>query len=68
MSSGAWLIVVARKIIPANNATGLFQYFIKVIPTVYTDSNGRQLVTSQYTYSDRFRPFVMPKMDGTDKV
>jgi hypothetical protein len=56
-----------RKIISEENGTGLFQYFIKIIPTVYTDIFGSRLITNQYTYSDRFRPFVMPKFDGTDK-
>ncbi len=51
-----------------DNSTGLFQYFIRVIPTVYTDDYGRRIVTSQYTVTDRFRPLVMPKFDGTDKV
>lgn len=57
-----------RKIIGAGNNTGLFQYFIKIIPTVYTDNFYNRMITNQYTYSDRFRPFIMPKFDGTDKV
>lgn len=57
-----------QKIIGEGNSTGLFQYFIKVIPTIYTDNFNNRVITNQYTYSDRFRPFVMPKFDGTDKV
>lgn len=56
------------KIIGENNSTGLFQYFIKLIPTVYKDDSGNVIRTNQYTVSDRFRPFVMPKFDGSEKV
>lgn len=56
------------KIIATDGSTGLFQYFIKVIPTIYTDDRKRKLYTSQYTFSDRFRPLKMPKVDGTSQV
>jgi endoplasmic reticulum-Golgi intermediate compartment protein 3 len=51
-----------------DNSTGLFQYFIRVIPTEYSDDYGNKVVTNQYTVTDRFRPLIMPKFDGTDKV
>jgi hypothetical protein len=51
-----------RKITPDN--TGLFQYFIKVIPTIYTNERGRQIFTNQYTVTDRFRPLELPKIDA----
>ena len=40
--------------------TGLFQYFIKIIPTIYTDENQYRLYTNQYTFTERFRPLSMP--------
>jgi hypothetical protein len=58
----------AFKIIPTDGTTGLVQYFIKIIPTVYKDDSGNVMQTNQYSASDRFRPFAMPKLDGTDKV
>ena len=47
------------RIIPPNGFTGLFQYFIKVIPTVVMD---RKVVlsTNQYTFTERFRPILLP--------
>lgn len=60
-----------QRIISKDNATGLFQYFIRVIPTVYSDTSFMgstvNVETNQYTISDRFRPLAMPKMDGSDK-
>lgn len=43
--------------------TGLFQYFIKVIPTVYSDEfkwRGKTY-TNQYTMTERFRPLMLPE-------
>jgi len=53
------------RIIDLQIGTGLFQYFIKVIPTVYTSENGDQLVTNQYTFTERFRPLLVHNPDGT---
>jgi hypothetical protein len=44
--------------------TGLFQYFIRVIPTIYTDEYGVKHHTNQYTTAERFRPFALPSVDG----
>ena len=51
--------------------TGLFQYFIKVIPTIYSDEfkwRGKTY-TNQYTMTERFRPLMLPEFprlpDGT---
>lgn len=55
------------KILGAEESTGLMQYFIKVIPTVFTDGHRRiKIATNQYTVSSRFRPLILPKLDGTD--
>ncbi len=45
----------------ADPATGLSQYFIKIIPTIYTDTSGDKLYTNRYTATERFRPFVLPE-------
>ena len=52
-----------HRIIGEANNTGLFQYFIRVIPTIYTDELGRKISTNQYTITDRFRPLIVPKPD-----
>jgi hypothetical protein len=44
--------------------TGLFQYFIRVIPTIYTDEYGTKHYTNQYTTAERFRPFALPAAPG----
>jgi Endoplasmic reticulum vesicle transporter len=41
-------------------STGLYQYFIKVVPTVFRDGNKRKLLTNQYTFTERFRPLMLP--------
>jgi hypothetical protein len=52
-----------HRIISENGNTGLFQYFIRVIPTIYTDEYGRKIHTNQFTITDRFRPIIVPGLD-----
>mmetsp|Transcript_16272 Transcript_16272/g.27496 ORF Transcript_16272/g.27496 Transcript_16272/m.27496 type:complete len:415 (-) Transcript_16272:109-1353(-) len=51
----------ASKIIGADENTGLYQYFVRVIPTIYTNEYGYKHYTNQYTITDRFRPLTIPK-------
>jgi Endoplasmic reticulum vesicle transporter len=41
-------------------STGLYQYFIKVVPTLFTDESKNKLLTNQYTFTERFRPLLLP--------
>jgi Endoplasmic reticulum vesicle transporter len=41
-------------------STGLYQYFIKVVPTLFTDESKNKLLTNQYTFTERFRPLMLP--------
>jgi hypothetical protein len=41
--------------------TGLYQYFIKVIPTIYIGLDSRKIFTNQFTYTEKFRPIGPPK-------
>ncbi|KAL0488296.1 endoplasmic reticulum-golgi intermediate compartment protein [Acrasis kona] len=43
-----------NKMIP--EGSGLFQYFIKVVPTIYEYNDGQQIVTNQYSVTQHFRP------------
>lgn len=52
-----------KKIIAEDENTGLFQYFIRVIPTVYSDESGTKIYTNQYTFTEKFRPLTLPKVD-----
>ena len=36
--------------------TGVFQYFVKIVPTNYTDRRGYVTSSNQYTYTEKFVP------------
>ncbi|KAJ4952240.1 hypothetical protein NE237_029072 [Protea cynaroides] len=35
--------------------SGMYQYFLKVVPTVYTDINGRTIQSNQFSVTEHFR-------------
>ena len=37
------------------NGSGVFQYFVKVVPTTYTSSGGRTVETNQYSVTQHIR-------------
>jgi hypothetical protein len=42
-----------------HGTTGLFQYFIKIVPTTYVGSGrSRTIETNRYFYTERFRPLM----------
>ncbi|KAL9645959.1 hypothetical protein ABK040_001066 [Willaertia magna] len=50
-----------KKIIQADNSdgtiSGLFQYFVKVVPTIYESySSNNEIITNQYSVTQHFRP------------
>ena len=63
---------VTKVVTEETGTTGLFQYFIKVVPTVYkgdildemalkdvnSDKNDKVLETNRYFYTERFRPLL----------
>ncbi len=57
--------VAVERIIGEGNNTGLFQYFIRVVPTIYTNEYGGKIYTNQYTVTDRFRPLAVPTFDAS---
>jgi len=36
--------------------SGLFQYFVKVVPTIYERENKEKIMTNQYSVTQHFRP------------
>ena len=52
------------RIVKKGTNTGLFQYFIRIIPTIYSDEMNSKTITNQYTFTDRFRPLIIPTMNG----
>jgi hypothetical protein len=47
--------------------TGLFQYFIKIVPTTYIGGK-RSVDTNRYFYTERFRPLMKEYFDDDDAV
>jgi hypothetical protein len=37
---------------------------VRIIPTIYRDEMDRETITNQYTFTDRFRPLIIPTMNG----
>jgi endoplasmic reticulum-Golgi intermediate compartment protein 3 len=49
-----------RYVDEGTGGTGLFQYFIRIVPTEHVDKHGQTgFVTNQFTYTEKFRPVVM---------
>jgi len=46
--------------------TGLNQYFIQIVPTIYKDGS-KTLTTNQFSYTKRFRPLHQKESEGEDK-
>ena len=57
-------LIAVRIVNESTGGTGLFQYFIRVMPTLYTDADGVVHRTNQYTTGERFRPFMLPQKPG----
>ena len=58
-----------RKIVTKDyGTTGLFQYFIKIVPTTYVGygRRGRDVETNRYFYTERFRPLMKEYLEGDD--
>merc|ERR1712224_216521 len=47
------------RIVDKDVGTGLYQYFIKVIPTEFTNTFGYGVKTNTYTMTERFRPMSL---------
>lgn len=43
---------------------GMYQYFLKVVPTTYTDLRNQSLATNQYSVNEHFKP--IPEMTNTN--
>lgn len=50
---------VTKIVTKEKGTTGLFQYFIKVVPTTFTDKKTQeQVATNRYFFTERFRPLM----------
>jgi len=38
--------------------TGMYQYFVKVVPTIYTDIRGRKIHSNQFSVTEHFREAI----------
>lgn len=50
---------VAHPLSLPSQSTGLYQYFVKVVPTIYTDASGATTLTSTYSHTERFRALLV---------
>lgn len=59
---------VSKIVTKEYGTTGLFQYFIKVVPTIYKGVGPRKsdLETNRYFYTERFRPLMKEYFDDDD--
>lgn len=53
---------VSKFVSDETGGTGVFQYFVKVVPTNFTDANGNVLETNRYSVTERYRP-LMTELD-----
>eukprot|EP01041_Mallomonas_annulata_P001696 gene1696-3287_t len=58
------------RIVDEKVGTGLFQYFIHVIPTTFIGGDGdtHKILTNQYTFTERFRPLALPTVAGSAPI
>lgn len=54
-----FIFYLAVRYVKPNPGTGLFQYFIKVVPTQYSRRDNVISITNQYTVTEKFRPVVL---------
>lgn len=55
----------ASRTVNKDIGTGLFQYFLRIIPVSFTDEWGKREYTSTYTMTERFRPLSLPQIGVT---
>lgn len=46
------------RIASEDQGTGLYQYFIKLVPTIYEGRGGDMTFTNQFSFTERFRPLA----------
>jgi Endoplasmic reticulum vesicle transporter len=56
------------RIVDDKIGTGLFQYFIKVIPTTFKDSFNFVTRTNQFTVTEKFRPLKTMDEHGQESM
>lgn len=60
LPSSNFLDNTVRYVNESTGGTGLFQYFIRIVPTEYLDKAGNiGFVTNHFTYTEKFRPVVL---------
>ncbi|KAF8683949.1 hypothetical protein HU200_044898 [Digitaria exilis] len=42
----------------SNALAGMYQYFVKVVPTIYTDIRGRKIYSNQFSVTEHFREAI----------
>ncbi|KAJ0985949.1 hypothetical protein J5N97_004305 [Dioscorea zingiberensis] len=47
---------------------GMYQYFLKVVPTVYTDINGHEIQSNQFSMTEHFRTDAVGRLQALPGV
>lgn len=56
------------KTLKKEDGNGMFQYYVKVVPTDYVDARGRVTATNQYSVTEHFRPVSLSRGSGLPGV
>uniref|UniRef100_A0A6U6HM67 Endoplasmic reticulum vesicle transporter C-terminal domain-containing protein n=1 Tax=Odontella aurita TaxID=265563 RepID=A0A6U6HM67_9STRA len=54
---------VSKIVTEVNGNTGLFQYFIKVVPTNFVGKDLENIETNRYFFTERYRPLMIDMVD-----
>ena len=50
---------VSKIVTSQTGGTGVFQYYVKVVPTNFTDTDGTVLETNRYSFTERYVPLMV---------
>lgn len=56
--------VVVRQQVAQEDNSGLYQYFLKVVPTSYVDQHNATILTNQFSVTEHFRETASPTAGG----
>eukprot|EP00298_Acanthocystis_sp_HF-20_P008720 c17856_g1_i2.p1 GENE.c17856_g1_i2~~c17856_g1_i2.p1 ORF type:complete len:426 (-),score=144.75 c17856_g1_i2:16-1293(-) len=49
----------SENILPGTTGSGMYRYFLKIVPTTYITYEGEKLITNQYSVTQHFKPADM---------
>jgi hypothetical protein len=58
---------VTKIVTRQHGTTGLFQYFIKIVPTTYKGGQNNDVETNRYFFTERFRPLMKEYLEEEEE-